>query len=176
MIAVPIDEAYFNWLCGHVGQIQVRETSKTYRRLLRLLYQKEFIWLIPRDDNRLADGRALRTEFVSQLRLDVDPEWMNLGCSFFEMLLALARHLSFLDDDTPSYWFWHLIQNLGLHVCNDRMEFDAQDVDDILDTVIWRHYGPNGDGGLFPLRFPDEDQRKCDLWYQMNAYLLENDR
>lgn len=177
MVIVPLDEAYFNWLCSQVGQVQVRETSKTYRRLLRLLYQKEFVWHVANDDNRLADGRALRNEFVNELRLsDVDPVWMNLGCSMFEMLLALGRRLSFLDDDTPAYWFWHLIQNLDLHVYNDRMEIDEQDVDDILERVIWRQYSPNGQGGLFPLKFPRDDQRKCEIWYQMNAYLLENDR
>lgn len=177
MLCVPLDEAYFNWLCSQVGQVQVRETSKTYRRVLRALYQKEFIWTVANDDNRVADGRALRHEFVNELQLDrVDPNWMSLGCSFFEMLLGISRRLSFLDDDTPAYWFWHLMQNIGLHVFNDRMEIDEQIVDDILDRVIWRYYEPTGAGGLFPLRRPGRDQRKLELWYQMNSYLLENDR
>lgn len=176
MDAVPLDEAYFNWLCGHVGQIQVRETSRTYRRLLRLLYQKQFIWHVANDDNRLADGRALRHEFINDLRLDVDPRWMSLECSFFEMLLALSRRVSFLDDGTPAEWFWHLLENIDLHIFNDRMQMDPADVDAILDEVIWRTYEPTGQGGLFPLKYPSEDQRKCELWDQMNAYLLENDR
>jgi len=176
MDAVPIDEAYFNWLCGQVGQVQVRETSRTHRRILRLLYQKEYVWLIPNDDNRMADGRALRDEFVNSMRIEVDPRWMSLGCSFFEMLLALSRRVSFLDDGTPAEWFWHLMQNLGLQVFHDRMQIDPADVDEILDAVIWRTYEPDGNGGLFPLKNPRMDQRKCEIWYQMNAYLLENDR
>jgi hypothetical protein len=176
MDAVPIDEAYFNWLCGQVGQVQVRETSRTYRRLLRLLYDKEFVWIVAHDDNRMDDGRALRYEFVNNLRLDVDPQWMSLGCSFFEMLVALSRRVSFLDDGTPAEWFWHLIENLELNIFNDRIQIDPQDVNEILDEVIWRTYEPSGQGGLFPLKRPRSDQRKADLWCQMNAYLLENDR
>jgi hypothetical protein len=177
MISVPLDEAYFNWLCSQVGQVQVRETSKTYRRLLRLLYQKEYIWLVPNDDNRMADGRALRNEFVGELHIsNVDQDWMSLDCSFFEMLLGISRRASFLDDGTPAEWFWHLLQNIELHVFNDRMEINENIVDDTLERVIWRHYEPTGRGGLFPLRFSAGDQRKLELWCQMNAYLLENDR
>lgn len=179
MLSIPLDEAYFNWLCGQVGQVQVRETTRTYRRLLRLLYQKEYVWIVANDDNRLADGRALRSEFVNELRLDLDSDeenWMKLGCSFFEMMVGLARRASFLDDGTPAEWFWHLIQNVDLHVYRDRMEIDEADVDEILEAVIWRLYGPDGNGGLFPLKHPKTDQRKLELWYQLNAYLLENDR
>lgn len=177
MESVPLDEAYFNWLCGHVGQIQSRPTARTYRRLLKLFYQKEFIWIVPNDDNRMADGKAIRDEFVNDLGLwNIDPDWMGLGCSFYEMLLALSRRVSFLDDGTPAEWFWHLVQNIGLHVYNDRMEIDERDVDDTLERVIWRQYEPNGKGGLFPLKHHNGDQRKFELWYQLNAYLLENDR
>lgn len=142
-----------------------------------MLYQKEFIWLVKNDDNRVAEGRALRNEFVNELHLEeLDLEWMNLGCSFFEMLLGLSRRLSFLDDGTPAEWLWHLLQNLQLSVYHDRTQIPERDIDEILDAVIWRLYSPDGTGGLFPLRYPSEDQRKVELWYQMNAYLLENDR
>jgi len=175
MITVPLDEAYFNWLCSQVGEVHTRETSRTHRRILRLLYQKEFVWLIPNDDNRMADGRALRDEFVNELHLDsVDPQWMDLGCSLFEMLLGLSRRVSFHEDGPPSEWFWVLLQNLGLSVYHDRTQIPEFDIDDILDRVIWRQYSPNGKGGLFPLKHPNGDQRKVELWYQMNAYLLEN--
>ena len=29
------------------------------------------------------------------------------------------------------------------------------------------------DGGLFPLKFVKQDQRFVELWYQLNAYILE---
>lgn len=142
-----------------------------------MLYQKEFVWTVHHDDNRVADGRALRHEFVSEMRFqDVEDSWMSLGCSFFEMLFALARRASFLDDDTPSEWFWILMENLDLHIFNDRMEIDENFIDGILDRVIWRTYDANGNGGIFPLSHPREDQRRVELWYQLNAYLLENDR
>jgi hypothetical protein len=28
-------------------------------------------------------------------------------------------------------------------------------------------------GGFFPLTHPNDDQRKVEIWYQMNAYLDE---
>ena len=46
-------------------------------------------------------------------------------------------------------------------------------VADAMAAIIWRTYDSNGYGGLFPLRNPREDQRKVELWYQLNAYLLE---
>ena len=76
---------------------------------------------------------------------------------------------------TPDIWFWHLIETLDLEQFNDRKYDDhaQEEIAEILDRVIWRTYAPNGDGGLFPLRNPTKDQRKVELWYQLNAYLLE---
>ena len=177
MLVVPLDEAYFNWLCSQIGQVHIRESSRTYVRLLRMLYRKEFVWLVLNDDNRASDGRALRNEFVNELQLeDVDPTWLTMGCSFLEMLMGLSRRVSFLDDGTPEDWFWHLLRVLRLTAYNDRMQIPEREIDEVLDTVIWRTYEPSGEGGLFPLDHPSTDQRKVELWYQMNAYLLENDK
>jgi hypothetical protein len=49
----------------------------------------------------------------------------------------------------------------------------SQAIDDILDSVIWRTYSPDGRGGFFPLNQPQEDQRKIEIWYQMNKYVIE---
>jgi hypothetical protein len=46
-------------------------------------------------------------------------------------------------------------------------------VEDILDTCIWRTYQPDGQGGFFPLAWPEEDQTKVELWYQIAAYIDE---
>lgn len=177
MITVPLDEAYLVWLYSRVGKVNLRSPSKTHWNLLRFLFSKEFIWLIPNDDNRAADGRDLRHEFLFESRIsedEIDPFWMELGCSFLEMLIGLARRLAFEEDDgDPRACFWHLISVLELDGYTDNVVFPYEVVDDKINAVIWRTYRKDGHGGLFPLKHPREDQREIELWYQLNAYLME---
>ena len=90
-----------------------------------------------------------------------------------EMLIGLSRRLSFEVERRPKWWFWHLLKNIGLENYSDDVPFTQQEVDETLDAVIWRTYSPSGDGGLFPLDNPPTDQREVELWFQLNAYLLE---
>jgi len=98
---------------------------------------------------------------------------MSLGCSFLEMLVALSRRLAFQEEREPRDWFWEMMDNLGLAKHTDDYDYSEEEVNDILDRVIWRTYYTNGEGGLFPLRHASADQRHIELWYQMCAYLLE---
>lgn len=171
----PLDELYFRWLCSQVTNVKLKNPARTYWSLLRQLHSKEFVWIIPNDDNRLEDGRDLRDEFIYEQELkDVDPEWNNLGCSMLELMIGLARRLNFEDDAPVDEWFWQMMDNLELRGFTDKSKYTEQDVDEILDDVIWRTYSRNGRGGLFPLKHAHEDQREVELWYQLSAYLLEN--
>lgn len=170
-----LDELYLTWLYRQVANPESASPSKTYWNLLTAMFKKEFVWFIPNDDNRVEDGRYLRCEFIEDLGLDesdVDPDWMDLGCSMLEMMIGLSRRLSFQDEGEPCDWFWILVNNLDLRY-SDRNKFPAEAVEEVLDNVIWRTYEPDGKGGLFPLRHPDRDQRDVELWYQLNSYLLE---
>lgn len=175
----PLDEQYLQWLYGQVASVRLRNPSKTYWHLLRMLFTTEFVWLIPNDDNRMEDGRDLRREFTEDLGIrHPDPDWMILGCSLLEMLIALSRRLVFEADGKAgtSEWFWHLIGNLNLANFNDVHYQEAQHkeyVQHVINDVIWRTYRDDGQGGLFPLREPREDQRTVELWYQLANYLLE---
>jgi len=170
----PLDELYFKWLYSQVADPRIVRTYRTYWRLLRLLYTKEFVWTVPNDDNRIEDGKDLRYEFIDQSQLmDVDIGWMNLGCSMLELLIGISRKLSFSAEGEPRLWFWELINNLGLSKLTDAAHFVDETVLDTLDAVIWRTYHYNGTGGLFPLKGPCADQRRVELWYQMSAYILE---
>lgn len=173
-MTAPLDELYFRWLYDQVADSHVDIPSRTYWRLLKLLYTKEFVWFVPNDDNRIEDGKDLRNEFVDQVNLkSVDRGWMRLGCSFLELLIGLSRRLSFEADREPRDWFWHMMENIDLHIYNDQKKLPSQEVDEILDQVIFRTYKPNGVGGLFPLERPCQDQRDIELWYQLSAYILE---
>ncbi len=174
MPSAPLDELYLTWLYSQVGDTRVKNRNRTYWRLLKLLFTKEFVWIVPNDDNRIADGTDLRYEFVDQSNLDdVDQGWINLGCSFLEILVGLSRRLYFQEEREPREWFWEMINNLGLIKHTDDASFSNEEVNDILERVIWRIYQPNGEGGLFPLRHAPADQRNIEIWYQMCAYLLE---
>lgn len=173
----PLDDLYLKWLYRQVASVRLKDPTRTYWSLLRQLYTKEFIWLVPNDDNRVEDGRDLRHQFVISEGIDdPDPLWMGLGCSMLEMLIGLAHRCTFEAEGGSSEWFWHMVDNLNLGGFNDayfRTEAQHRYVDNVLDTVIWRSYRRNGDGGLFPLRRSRRDQRQVELWYQLSCYLLE---
>lgn len=172
----PLDEAYFKWLCSLVVSPRLKNPTRTFWHMLHDFYTKEFIWLVPNDDNRKADGRDLRHEFIELHKIeDPDPEWLGLGCSMLEMFIALSRRISFDADGEPRDWFWHMLENVDLHKYNDASYTDRakRDIEQALEVVIWRNYSPTGRGGLFPLRNPREDQREVELWYQVSAYLIE---
>ena len=172
----PLDELYFTWLYSQVDSVRTRNPSRTYWKLLKQLYTKEFVWIIPNDDNRAEDGRDLRYEFIEDQGLNyVDPDWLHLGCSMLEMLVALSRRLFFEAEEKPRWWFWHLIENLGLSGYTDAVDIPTNKVNDVLDRVIWRTYSRSGNGGLFPLKKPSRDQRDVEIWYQLSAYLLERE-
>lgn len=175
----PLDEQYLTWLYSQVGSVKLKNPSRTYWSLLRQLFTKEFVWIIPNDDNRVEDGRDLRYEFLRDAGIKrADADWLGLECSILEMLIGLSRRLSFEDEKEadPRWWFWKLLENLGLSTINDRQydELYARGIDETLDRIVWRTYNHNGEGGLFPLRYPEEDQKDVEIWYQMSAYLLEH--
>lgn len=175
-MTVHLDELYFDWLYGQVCSARAKNPTKTYRELLFILHTKEFIWLIPNDDNRVEDAKDLRYEFleIQELRVSkVDPHWLTVGVSIFEVLVALSRRFSFETDLKPADCFWEMLENVGVSKFNDRSDIFRDEVEDALDRVIWRTYNYNGGGGLFPLVYPEQDQRKVELWYQLNAYILE---
>ena len=170
-----LDESYLTWLYSQVASVTTKERTRTYWGLFKQLYTKEFVWFVPNDDNRVEDGRALRNEFLNEKRIAGAPEeWLSLGCSMLELLVGLARRLSFETDREPRVWFWKLLDNIGLGDLTDASVYNEVDVDAILERVIFRTYAPSGDGGLFPLAKPSRDQRKVELWYQLCEYVLEN--
>lgn len=174
----PLDELYFKWLYNQVASVRHKNPARTYWSLLRHLYTTRFTWTVPNDDNRVEDGRDLRYEFSANQGLIPDRDWMALDCSVLEMLLGLARRLAFEAEGDPRVWFWELMDNVELRQCNDSVYTPREPgihehVSLVLENIIERNYLPNGQGGLFPLAYPPEDQRDVELWYQMSHYLLE---
>lgn len=177
----PIDEQYFVWLYSQIGSVKTRTGNRTHWQLLKQLHEMEFSWFIPNDDNRVEDGKDLRDEFFRENNVRGEyPEWEGLECSFLEMLIALSRRLSFEADGEPRWWFWHLLENLELTRWNDAI-YDIEepshwiDVEEKAERVINRTYDYYGNGGLFPLDNPSEDQTQVEIWYQLSAYIIERE-
>jgi hypothetical protein len=177
-VSALLDELYFEWLYSQACSIKRKNPARTYWKLFKILFTKEFIWFVPNDDNRAEDGKDLRWQFLHCKEMepgDVDQHWLFMDCSMLEMFIGLSRRLAFLTNAEPDEWFWELLENLDLRKYNDSVHIPRSEVEDALDRVIWRTYRRNGHGGLFPLIRAREDQREVELWYQMQAYLLERD-
>ena len=167
-------DRYFDYLCRIVGK------RKKYENLLRTLYDMVFYSLIPYDDNREEDGLRLRENFIyeqGQHALSFF-DFNNNNCTVLEMLIGLSQRLNFETalskwEKSPSEWFWILLNNLGLDIYTDD-NFNEQIVREKIKIFLDRQYGENGEGGLFPLKYPRRDQRTVELWYQMSDYILEN--
>jgi hypothetical protein len=168
-----LTEDYLHWL-----EPQLRDEhgnpDKTYWDLLNVMFEKEFRWVIPMDENRMMDGLDLRTEFAREHR--IRPATMrNLkSCSFLEVLISLSRHMAFIAGGSAPGWAWQLLGNLELHRMSDPLsQSKFNRLQRIMDVAIERTYLPDGTGGFFPLAWPEEDMAKIELWYQMNAYIGE---
>jgi hypothetical protein len=174
----PVDDRYLEWLYKHFAAVRNRNPARSYWKLAKQLYTTEFVWLIPNDDNRVEDGVLLREEFVSERGSDgVTQEWMALGCSVLEMMVALANRAADLTGEEAADWMQRFFTNLDIVEYRDnKYNKTAQDkTNDILEVFIYRAYREDGQGGLFPLQHSSHDQTKVELWYQLNEYILENE-
>ena len=169
----PLENLYFNWLCAKVIRLENPTPSLRYDTLLRALHNTEFVWLITGDDNRAEDGLELRLEFILEADIPDNPEWRGLGCSLLEMLIAFSRHAEFMTDEPARNWFWLFMENLGLDRYNDATHPLPDDIGDTLYRLVWRTYNFSGQGGLFPVVNPHEDQTKVEIWYQFCEYLMD---
>lgn len=171
-----VEQIYFEWLTEHINFGYGKPNGKTYTDLMSQLHTKEFVWTVPNDDNRLEDAMALRFEFLNEAGITNSGDF-TLGVpplSVLEVIVALSRRCAFTDNGEARNWAWKLIENLDLHRMKDPVSrVKVDEIDGILEDLIWRNYHPDGSGGFFPLTHPNENQTKVEIWYQMNQYLEE---
>lgn len=177
-MSTPLDDEYFGWLAAKVGADSTRNPARSYIRLVHQLYRTPFVWTVHNDDNRAEDGKELREIFLQESGMQTQPGWLELDCSLLELFIALAHRASFETEGLPEEWFWHFLSNLGLSRYSDFVYSNynmrtENDVKEILDIFMFRKYGFEGHGGLFPHRAAAQDQRRVELWYQLQSYVLE---
>ena len=152
-------EEYYIWLCDFIGY------NEDYSELLSYLFDVEFTYILRMDENRAMDGLAMRRRYTESGRARGDI-WGGAPCSVLEMLVALSVRIEdeFMGDPDLCM-FWRMLDHLGLLT---DFHWDLR-----LDMWLERDYAPNGDGGLFPLRHPKEDQREVEIWTQCMEWLNE---
>ena len=165
---------YFEWMCDVVCGDSIRKPF-TYKRLLSFLHDVEFTYFVPYDENRAAEGVALRYRYCL-LRDCEDLEWCLTGpCSVLEMMLALAINCENLMDDPEignrtAQWFWNMITNMGLGAMHD-INYNEALVSDVVARFLDRDYEPDGRGGLFRVKNWHRDMRTAEIWHQLMAYI-----
>ena len=175
VISDRIKNEYFEWIFNLVcGKRFSQEIS--YRKLLMLLHDTEFIFSIPNDENRAKDGIDLRYRFLLSTEREDLLYCLEGPCSVLEMMVALSIRIeeNIMDDpnigDRTGQWFWGMIVSMGLGSMTD-YRFDKQFSKNAISIFLDRDYEPNGKGGLFTLRHHDRDLRDVEIWYQMCWYL-----
>lgn len=166
---MELDERYFRWL---VRQVAVENNHREYNDVLGLMYHYEFAWMpgVLGDENRRDDALDLRNEFVRGLGLPMP----DAPATVLEVMIALARRMTFQVGGSDAGWAWQFMLNLGLERMYDPLGVHkAERAREILEALVYRTYSPSGEGGFFPLQNPDEDQTKIEIWYQMAAYIDE---
>lgn len=177
--ATTLDNLYLEWIyTNFVGAVSNRNPRSSYWELSKQLYETPFTWVIPDDRNRAERGKELRQEFIRDCDIDdIEINWLQIDCSVLEMLVSLACKASFESLGEPGDWLWKFLENLGLNGYNDNVYSEAimQEVDAVVRRWLDREYEKDGVGGLFPRKDATQDQRKVNIWYQLQGYLLEGD-
>lgn len=160
---------YFKWLRKLVDC-----EDEIYGDLMVYLFNKQFYWTISMDENRAEDGKALR-DLYSERHPKADlSKFRDDPCSVLEMMVALARRwqVDLVSEDGSEegfgVYFWEMIENLGLKSYTNE-NFDRDSVDEIVTKMLDRAYSDDGIGSLFPRVGTCKDE----IWYQLQAYLLE---
>ncbi len=170
-----IKSDYFEWMYELVCGDRFAK-SVSYRQLLTFLHDTEFVYFVPYDENRAAEGIALRYRFCLLHDCEHMEHYLTGPCSVLEMMIALALRCeeTIMDDpekgDRTGQWFWSMIANLGLGSMNDT-NFNEWLVNDVIARFLNREYEPDGRGGLFTVRNWNRDMRTAEIWHQLMAYI-----
>ena len=170
-----MNDLYFSWIEKLISNDEMKASE--YKKLISFLNDIQFDYLIPMDDNRIADGINLRYRFgydteipYAQIAtyLDIRP------ASVLEVMVALSLRIEeqFIDGDDVGNWFWIMIANLGLDEYKD-LYFNKAEVDRIIKKFLKRDYEKNGRGSLFITNDRNKDMRQIEIWDQMHLYLNE---
>lgn len=181
------ETSYFQWLCDIV---RCDQDDKSYYNLLGMMYETPFEVRIDNDINRAVDGNEFKGAYILDIydyktKINkVFPTGPERKCSILEMIMGISKRMAFElaedeSEDCDFYkYFWEIIENLGLKQYDDNQFGDSLarckiEIREILNKLNERKYKKSGEGGMFPLLFAEKNQKKVEIWYQMQAYINE---
>ena len=182
------------YLCYLMNRIGLEAEGKDgYLRLCETLQEIEFLPQTDMDENRSGECMGLRRDFAEYtyaveeeatiIAEDVLDGFYGENGTMLELMTVLAEKMAFEMCDSQyeasvRKWFTEMLCNCGLdkHWCNSDFDIEGNEeiIKDTIHSVIFRRYGWDGEGGFFPLNYPQYDQRKVEIIIQMNNYLEEN--
>lgn len=173
-----MEDAYLDYLINLVE-------GDDHILLLNRLFNEPFVWFVENDSARCDDGTKIREQFAmadenyKMIQMD-----MASDCNLLEVIIGLAYRMASMtaeigQEECMTRWFWEMLDNVGLEQFSDDYYLEEggdDEVSFIIEVLLNRDYEENGVGSLFPLRdSKDADLTKVELWYQMSAYLNENE-
>lgn len=172
-------DSYEYWL---FVLVESKRTDQAHSIFLDWLHHHYFEPKLRLDENREGDGRSLRDRFESESNfIDYSP-LHTVRCSWLELLIGLADRINYIMSDHPkssiSHWFWIMVDNVGFQILpTDHPDFKISEKTNemLLDRLTNRMYGSDGTGGLFPLKKAKINQRNVEMWYQMQAWIQEQE-
>jgi hypothetical protein len=166
--------AYLEWMDS-----LVERSGYSFFLLLMVLDSITFKVLLSLDENRADDGLALRERFYIHETFLPENMRSNHPATVAEVLIALAIRMgeTLGEEDNIPEFFTELLKNLGLNYPNHVMRKVGQEPKELeigrkIDIFMGRRYSRKG--LLFPLKHPEKDQTRVEIWYQMMSYLEEN--
>lgn len=166
---------YFEWMYDLMCEGRFAKTI-TYRQLFTFLYDTEFVYFVPHDENRAQDGIDLRYRYCVLHKCEDLERYLGGPCSVLEMMVALAIRCEerIMCDpekgDRTAQWFWSMMTSLGLSSMNDT-NYNEWLVNDVITRFLNREYDPDGKGSLFTIKRWNRDARTVEIWHQLMAYL-----
>lgn len=177
-----VQHTYQEWLESLVG---TEWYGLPYTLLLERLFRTEYFWTVPNDENRAADGLALREEFVEYFPHFFGDEALVGPPCVMEVLVALARRVDFevasLEDSGMKVVpiFWKMLENLKLLGFHDERFswWEIAKIDEILmgwmENSIFKVEGRVVWFSPFWNENPDFDPQKTEIWAQMHRFLTK---
>ena len=165
-----MNDRYFDWLIDLVNADDIL-------RLCTILDTINYHWSILLDENRMYDAFSLRELYLDDTGRNSGRN--NTGCSLFEMLVALAHRcdVDIMYDYTVGHryglWFHLFLESLFSQYADNFADLSEEEIIDICEKFLSRDYERDGSGGMFPVS-DHRDQRKVQIWMQMNLWLVEN--
>lgn len=161
----------------------VQNGGENHRKLCVELFKNRFFITRSapkRDIDREKDGLELRKEWSND---SLDGEFHVIPCTMLEMIIGISKRMSeqLMDEDgedKTAQYFWEIMENLGL-TCMDDDNFGwetglaQKKIAKTCEILCKRQYNPDGTGGgMFPMPgILGINQKKIEIWYQMQEYI-----